>query len=488
MSNEQTSHHGLTIWTTAVFIIGEIAGGGVLALPKAVEDTGWIGIPLLVVFTLTSSYTGTIIAKSWVIIQDRFPEYRDHVPDPYPVIGEKAYGKNGRHLVTFSINFTLFGASTVYLILASENIEDLMSDVTKDISFCYWLLILGGILTPITCLGTPKDFWPIGVGATLSTGIACILILIQVLHDKESAPPVTHSSTDFMKFSAAFGTLVFSVSGHPAFPTFIADMKKKTDFKWAILVGYVIVMLMYLPTTTSGYFVYGQNLNPNIVKNMTSGPITYIIDILMTLHLIFGYIILINPVCQELEAKVGVPKAFTWKRCIARSAIVMVVLFVAESVPHFGAILSLIGGSTTTLLSYILPCVFYLKLAKGSNNQIQTRHKTNGISYQNVESTDDSDHAKLVGTERSVTTPLMKDLNTTKHDIKDANGAPSHSYEEQDREQTLEIVVPLWERVLNYEIILVGTLAGIAATVAAIKTLVSPDTFSVPCYINPGRI
>lgn len=57
---------------------------------------GWIGIPLLVVFSLTSSYTGTIIAKSWIIIQDRFPEYRNHVPDPYPVIGEKAYGIHGR--------------------------------------------------------------------------------------------------------------------------------------------------------------------------------------------------------------------------------------------------------------------------------------------------------------------------------------------------------------------------------------------------------
>lgn len=34
--------HGLTIWTTAVFIIGDIAGGGVLALPRAVEDTGTV--------------------------------------------------------------------------------------------------------------------------------------------------------------------------------------------------------------------------------------------------------------------------------------------------------------------------------------------------------------------------------------------------------------------------------------------------------------
>jgi hypothetical protein len=30
----------LTIWTTSVFIVGNIAGGGILALPKAVEDIG----------------------------------------------------------------------------------------------------------------------------------------------------------------------------------------------------------------------------------------------------------------------------------------------------------------------------------------------------------------------------------------------------------------------------------------------------------------
>jgi hypothetical protein len=35
---------------------------------------------------------------------------------------------------------------------------------------------------------------------------------------------------------------------------------------------------------------------------------------------------------------------------------------VAESIPTFGAILSLVGGSTATLLAYICPSLFYLKL------------------------------------------------------------------------------------------------------------------------------
>lgn len=69
---------------------------------------GWIGLPLLLVFTLTSSYTGIIISKSWIIIQNRFPEYSQHVPDPYPVIGEKAYGKFGRYVwVFFHLSSTL---------------------------------------------------------------------------------------------------------------------------------------------------------------------------------------------------------------------------------------------------------------------------------------------------------------------------------------------------------------------------------------------
>ena len=39
-SSSQTAAHKLTIWTGMVFIVGEMAGSGLLALPKAVENTG----------------------------------------------------------------------------------------------------------------------------------------------------------------------------------------------------------------------------------------------------------------------------------------------------------------------------------------------------------------------------------------------------------------------------------------------------------------
>ena len=32
--------HKLTVWTGMVFIVGEMAGCGILALPQAIENTG----------------------------------------------------------------------------------------------------------------------------------------------------------------------------------------------------------------------------------------------------------------------------------------------------------------------------------------------------------------------------------------------------------------------------------------------------------------
>jgi vesicular inhibitory amino acid transporter len=41
---------------------------------------------------------------------------------------------------------------------------------------------------------------------------------------------------------------------------------------------------------------------------------------------------------------------------------VCVMVFVGESIPEFGKILSLVGGSTITLLTFVLPSFFYMRL------------------------------------------------------------------------------------------------------------------------------
>lgn len=101
---------GLTVFTAAVFIIGEMAGSGILALPAAIVGAGWTGFALLVLCCFASGYCGTVLGRSWATLRDRHDEYKGHVRYPYPAIGEKAYGRWASVAVTVCINITLIGS------------------------------------------------------------------------------------------------------------------------------------------------------------------------------------------------------------------------------------------------------------------------------------------------------------------------------------------------------------------------------------------
>ena len=100
---------GLTVFTAAIFIIGEMAGSGALALPYAVVGAGWTGFGLLVLCCLASGYCGAVLGRSWSILRDRHDEYKGHVRYPYPAIGEKAFGRWASVAVTVCIVITLIG-------------------------------------------------------------------------------------------------------------------------------------------------------------------------------------------------------------------------------------------------------------------------------------------------------------------------------------------------------------------------------------------
>ena len=65
-------------------------------------------------------------------------------------------------LCTVCICLTLYGAGCVFIVLISQLVDSLLVEagaVGKDFNFCLMMLIVAALLTPLTWLGTPKDFW-----------------------------------------------------------------------------------------------------------------------------------------------------------------------------------------------------------------------------------------------------------------------------------------------------------------------------------------
>ena len=312
--------HGLTVITCALFIVGEMAGSGVLAIPKAIANAGWTGVGLLVLCCVVSLYCGIVLGECWKILRNKKSVYKAYPRDPYPSIGYECFGKFGKGIVEFCLLVTLFGVCVVFLLLASQNTSSIVNrkigSFTGKAESRAWLLIMSACILPFTFLGTPKDFWFFALFATLCTSVACVLIVIKSAIDwpvSFASVPVEAVTVD--SFFAAFGTIAFSFGGATLFPSFQSDMKEPEKFPRAATLGFLIVLLMYLPTGVLPFMVYGGSLDSNVVKTIknqgdagSAKNIAIAAEVLITAHLVFSFVITINPISQQIEEYLKSPQ------------------------------------------------------------------------------------------------------------------------------------------------------------------------------------
>lgn len=425
---------GLSWFVTALFLVDDMAGGGLVALPTAMVQTEFYsGFALLIVMMSVTLYTAWALGNSWNILLNTWPEYRVHCRKPYPEIAFRAMGEHARRFVSIVNDITQFGISTVYLLLSSKNIHDVVKTYAHtDFSYCFVVLILAVCLLPVTLLKSPQDFWWAVVAAMFTTAAAVVLIVVGISLDFGLCSQYTEVPPLKMKsFFLAVGTLIFSCGGHAAFPTIQHDMRNPGEYGKSLVVSFLMLFLMYGAIATTGYFTYHDAIRDSILPSIQTQWIQQTCNILITIHCILTVTIVLNPLNQELEDVFHCPHHFCWQRVAVRSATMTAVVFVGESIPNFGPLLDLVGGSSMTLAAVILPCLFYVYLLAG-----HVQAKETG-----------KDHTQVTFTEVLIHTPRA----------------------------TLFICV---------FIIFIGFVGGAAATFSAIVEL-STTRFLLPCYVTP---
>uniref|UniRef100_A0A0N4ZIT5 Aa_trans domain-containing protein n=1 Tax=Parastrongyloides trichosuri TaxID=131310 RepID=A0A0N4ZIT5_PARTI len=418
---------------TCLFIVGETAGGGLIAMPTAMVAAGFFGGTFMIfIGALVCSYSGIQLSENWTILQERWPEYREHCRKPYPSMGLKAIGRKFQSVVSLCLNFTQFGTAVVFLLLAAKNIENFLAAYGNiHVNFCWLVIFVALFMLPFTLLKSPKDFWWAVIGAMITTTIAVILIITGSIQDYHTChkfnnyPPVSYS-----KFFMTFGTVMFAYGGHGAFPTIQHDMKKPYHFTRSVLLAFLIIASMYFPVSIMGYMSYGDSLRESVIPSLQNFVIQQAVNMLITLHVILALTIVFNPLNQEFEDLLSIPHEMGYKRVVARTVMMIAVVFVAETVPNFGVLLDLVGGSTITLMALIFPLIFNLFLSAANK-------KYGG---------------KMASTEEK---PLT---------IKEMINYTSRA-----------------KLGINLTLITIAIVGGLAATISAFRIMISSE-FSPPCY------
>ena len=238
--------HGLHWITAALFIVADMAGGGVVAMPIAMLKAGPIGGPInICVIAISFCYTAHLLGENWNIMCERWPVYREHCRKPYPEMAYRAMGARCRWLTSAVVNIMLFGVAIVYLLLSASIFSEIAIGTFKlNLSTCWMIPIIALVLLPVTFCKSPADFQWAVVTAMVTTTVAVILIFVGTYLDNEVCGAVAEiPQFSLGSYILSWGTFMFSFGGHGVFPTIQHDMKDPKRFTNSAIVAFISMLL-----------------------------------------------------------------------------------------------------------------------------------------------------------------------------------------------------------------------------------------------------
>ncbi|XP_044266985.1 amino acid transporter AVT1D [Tribolium madens] len=369
-TSTKNSNNKLSVIFAIVCIVDVFGVFPVITLPKAIIDSGFYGGIIICIVCSIQIYTAILLGKSWIIAEKIDMSVKTKNRYPYSALAEITYGTTFSNFVSFLVNVTIFGGGIPNLIVASQNIELLglrLSSGTFDVSFCYWIIIIGMILCPVLWLGSPKDMKLLCTISVANVVIVFLLVTGCLLFSTRAS---SNSSDNTFQPEQSFWELIFICYGiisfqfdiHPSILTIQVDMKEKSKLNSAVLGGFTISLGMFFVVTAIAASKYGLSVKPSLLETLPTTIPLHFAALFVALQLCLSSAVSNSALYQYMEDCMSIPRAFNHRRCVLRTTLTFLAVLIAESVPRFDLVMSLIGGTLTGPLIFIFPPLFYLRM------------------------------------------------------------------------------------------------------------------------------
>ncbi|KAK4515085.1 TATA-binding protein (TBP) [Mucor velutinosus] len=364
---EEDSKRNVSNTNTLSSIICVVAGTGILAIAHALSQSGWIGLVYLIASACMSHFTGIILIKCLYAEKcqggGRLKDYAD--------IGFAAFGKSGQVIGWVFSQAFLFLTPTIYMILASENISDILAQngfIWLGRTACIWLIaIIIGV--PFILVRNMKDVSFLSTFASLCT--VCLLLVVCVVSMSsdytEKIHTVHHDMAIPKNIPIAFSTFSFSYCGHVIYPHLEASMITPKRWSKVLLVSTCVISIMYFTMGLVCYLVFGDHVQSPIYKSLPVGSSQNIAMFVITVHVILVIPFYLYVFTTRIESWLKIEKQqenATSKimRTSLRIGQVVVCGILAMFIPYFSDFMALVGTILSDTLSFVLPSIFWLKL------------------------------------------------------------------------------------------------------------------------------
>lgn len=368
-ANIQFSRQGNTSFFKTIFNgLNAIIGVGILSVPYALASGGWLSLILLIFISGAACYAGLLTTRS----MEANPTIQT-----YSDVGEHAFGKIGKTVVSVILYVDLYLVLIGYLILEGDNLHELFPRMTLEThrvtmgGKTLFVIIIALVLLPTVWL----DDLSILAYISATGVIACVVILASVLWVAVFDGVGFHNKGELINWKGiptAMSLYMFSYSANPVFPTIYSSMQKKHHFSKVLLIGFFCATICYTSMAILGYLMFGSALSSQITLNLPTHKISSKIAIYTAwITPLSKYALMMEPVAATTESWFPSYRKKRWFRVVVRTTLVATQVIVALSIPFFGALMSLVGALLSATASITIPCLCYLKITKPSRRSIE---------------------------------------------------------------------------------------------------------------------
>ena len=350
----------------------------IVSLPFAVLRGGYWAIAAMIGVAHICCYTGKILVECLYEL-DTVTGQRVRVRDSYVSIAKECFGPTwGARAVNIAQIIELLMTCILYVVVCGDLMIGSFPEGAIDTRS--WMMLVGIFLIPLAFLKSLHHVSVLSFWCTMAhLFINAVILGYCLLEIGDWGWSKVKWTIDMEAFPISLGVIVFSYTSQIFLPTLEGNMVDRSKFDWMLNWSHIAAAAFKSLFGWLCFMTFQSDTQQVITNNLHSAGFKGMVNFCLVVKAMLSYPLPYYAACELLERaffrgrpKTIFPTIWTVDRELKvwglawRVGVICFTIMMAIFIPHFSILMGFIGSFTGTMLSFIWPCYFHLKLKRNS--------------------------------------------------------------------------------------------------------------------------